>query len=165
MTLPLIALFTVGMAWLVLLGLTEVRAIDGAREAARAAARGESDATAGSLGRRVAGSGSRVSLQREGPTITAVVRSPVRGPRGVFAGLPSPVEVTRYHSLAVDPASLPAALSVTATAPDGTIMGLIHETAPVEGVQFHPESIASQHGAAMIATFLARCGIAARQAA
>ena len=85
--------------------------------------------------------------------------------RGVFAGLPSPVEVTRYHSLAVDPASLPDALSVTARAPDGTIMGVIHESAPVEGVQFHPESIASQHGAAMIATFLARCGIAARQAA
>ena len=85
--------------------------------------------------------------------------------RGVFAGLPSPVEVTRYHSLAVDPGSLPPELSVTATAPDGTIMGLIHATVPVEGVQFHPESIASQHGAAMIATFLARCGIAARQAA
>jgi len=76
--------------------------------------------------------------------------------RGVFAGLPSPVEVTRYHSLAVDPASLPDCLSITATAPDGTIMGLIHTALPVEGVQFHPESIASQHGRAMIDTFLAR---------
>ena len=77
---------------------------------------------------------------------------------GVFAGLPSPLTATRYHSLMVDPASLPDCLRVTATAPDGTIMGLMHRSLPVEGVQFHPESIASEYGHEMIRTFLRRCG-------
>ena len=76
---------------------------------------------------------------------------------GVFAGLPSPLTATRYHSLTVEPESLPNCLRVTATSDDGTIMGLIHEALPVEGVQFHPESIASEHGHEMIRTFLARC--------
>ena len=76
---------------------------------------------------------------------------------GVFAGLPSPLTATRYHSLAVEADSLPACMRVTATAGDGTIMGLAHREAAIEGVQFHPESIASQHGRAMIDTFLARC--------
>ena len=76
---------------------------------------------------------------------------------GVFAGLPSPLTATRYHSLTVEPESLPDCLRVTATTADGTIMGLVHETLPIEGVQFHPESIASEHGHAMIRTFLDRC--------
>ncbi len=76
---------------------------------------------------------------------------------GLFAGLTSPLRATRYHSLTVDPASLPDTLRVTATAADGTIMGLAHRTLPVEGVQFHPESIRSEHGHAMIRNFLARC--------
>lgn len=76
---------------------------------------------------------------------------------GVFAGLPSPLNATRYHSLTVEPESLPNCLRVTATSDDGTIMGLIHADLPVEGVQFHPESIASEHGHEMIRTFLARC--------
>ncbi|SDD80892.1 anthranilate synthase component 2 [Paracoccus isoporae] len=76
---------------------------------------------------------------------------------GVFAGLPSPLNATRYHSLTVEPDSLPAALRVTATAVDGTIMGMIHRDLPIEGVQFHPESIASEHGHAMIRNFLSRC--------
>ena len=74
---------------------------------------------------------------------------------GVFAGLPSPFEATRYHSLVVDRDSLPEALEVTAWLEDGTIMGLRHRDLPIEGVQFHPESIASQHGHAMLKTFLA----------
>lgn len=76
---------------------------------------------------------------------------------GVFAGLPNPLMATRYHSLAVDPASLPDCLAVTARADDGTIMGLMHRDLPIEGVQFHPESIASNSGRAMIEAFLARC--------
>lgn len=76
---------------------------------------------------------------------------------GVFAGLPSPLNATRYHSLTIAPDSLPNVLRVTATSRDGTIMGVIHRHLPIEGVQFHPESIASEHGHAMIATFLARC--------
>ena len=75
---------------------------------------------------------------------------------GVFAGLPSPFTATRYHSLVVERASLPTALAVTAWTADGTIMGLRHRERPVEGVQFHPESIASEHGAALMANFLAR---------
>ncbi|MFC3569939.1 anthranilate synthase component II [Paracoccus simplex] len=76
---------------------------------------------------------------------------------GVFAGLPSPLTATRYHSLTVEPESLPDCLRVTATAADGTIMGLVHRTLPVEGVQFHPESIASEYGHDMIRNFLRRC--------
>ncbi|WP_410219004.1 anthranilate synthase component II [Paracoccus sp. (in: a-proteobacteria)] len=75
---------------------------------------------------------------------------------GVFTGLPSPLKATRYHSLTVEPESLPDCLRVTATSDDGTIMGLVHRDLPIEGVQFHPESIASEHGHEMIRSFLAR---------
>jgi len=74
--------------------------------------------------------------------------------QGVFAGLPSPLLATRYHSLIVERATLPACLQVTGWLADGTIMGLRHTDLPIEGVQFHPESIASQHGHAMLKTFL-----------
>ena len=74
--------------------------------------------------------------------------------QGVFAGLPSPFLATRYHSLVVDRASLPAALEVTAWLADGTIMGLRHRTKRIEGVQFHPESIASEHGHHLLRNFL-----------
>ncbi|WP_127111836.1 aminodeoxychorismate/anthranilate synthase component II [Shimia sediminis] len=73
---------------------------------------------------------------------------------GVFAGLPSPFDATRYHSLVVDRESLPDCLEVTAWLEDGTIMGLQHRELPIQGVQFHPESIASEHGHAMLKTFL-----------
>jgi anthranilate synthase component II len=76
------------------------------------------------------------------------------GGAGVFAGLPSPLKGTRYHSLVVERASLPDALEVTAWLDDGTIMGLRHKTLPIEGVQFHPESIRSEHGHAMLQNFL-----------
>jgi anthranilate synthase component 2 len=75
---------------------------------------------------------------------------------GVFAGLPSPFTATRYHSLAVERASLPDCLEVTAWTDDGEIMGLRHRTLAVEGVQFHPESIATEHGHALLKSFLAR---------
>ncbi|MDA8342186.1 MAG: aminodeoxychorismate/anthranilate synthase component II [Actinomycetota bacterium] len=75
---------------------------------------------------------------------------------GVFAGLPDPFTATRYHSLVVDPASVPAVLEVTATAPDGAIMGLRHRSLAVEGVQFHPESILTPDGPSLLANFLAR---------
>lgn len=74
--------------------------------------------------------------------------------KGVFAGLPSPFEATRYHSLVVERDSLPDCLEVTAHLADGTIMGLRHRELPIEGVQFHPESIASQHGHALLENFL-----------
>ena len=74
--------------------------------------------------------------------------------KGVFQGLPSPFLATRYHSLVVDRDSLPDCLEVTADLADGTIMGLQHRDLPVQGVQFHPESIASEHGHAMLKNFL-----------
>lgn len=75
---------------------------------------------------------------------------------GVFEGLPSPLEATRYHSLVVEPATLPACLEVTAETDDGMIMGLRHRELAVEGVQFHPESILTSHGHDMLRRFLAR---------
>ncbi|QXT38700.1 anthranilate synthase component II [Gymnodinialimonas ceratoperidinii] len=74
--------------------------------------------------------------------------------KGVFRGLPSPLNATRYHSLVVDRATLPDVLEITAELEDGTIMGLRHMTLPIEGVQFHPESIRSEHGHAMLENFL-----------
>ena len=73
---------------------------------------------------------------------------------GVFSGLPSQFSVTRYHSLAIESASLPDCLAVTARTADGEIMAVRHKTLAVEGVQFHPESILSEHGHAMLANFL-----------
>ncbi len=73
---------------------------------------------------------------------------------GVFAGLPSPVNCTRYHSLAIERASLPDCLEVTAWTEDDEIMGVRHKTLAVEGVQFHPESVLTQHGHAMLKNFL-----------
>jgi anthranilate synthase component 2 len=80
---------------------------------------------------------------------------------GVFAGLPSPLQATRYHSLVVARDGLPDCLAVTAWLEDGTIMGLRHRHRPVEGVQFHPESIASEHGRAMLSRFLSGARVAA----
>ena len=74
--------------------------------------------------------------------------------KGVFSGLPSPFLATRYHSLVVERATLPAELEVTAWLADGTIMGLRHRSKLIEGVQFHPESIASEHGHQLLKSFL-----------
>jgi anthranilate synthase/aminodeoxychorismate synthase-like glutamine amidotransferase len=72
----------------------------------------------------------------------------------IFAGLPNPFRATRYHSLVVDRASLPADLVITAWNDDGLVMGIAHRALPVWGVQFHPESIASEHGKTILANFL-----------
>ena len=77
---------------------------------------------------------------------------------GVFAGLPSPFTATRYHSLAAEPDTVPAELAVTARTPDGVVMGLRHRELPVEGVQFHPESVLTEHGHRMLANWLMECG-------
>lgn len=74
---------------------------------------------------------------------------------GLFAGLPVPLTVTRYHSLALDPATIPVALRVTAHSADGVIQGIAHVERPVHGVQFHPESVLSEHGKALVENFLA----------
>ena len=80
---------------------------------------------------------------------------------GVFAGLPSPYTATRYHSLIVE--DIPDCLPVNATADDGSVMGFRHESLPIHGVQFHPESIATEHGHALLANFMAIAGIEAKE--
>lgn len=77
---------------------------------------------------------------------------------GVFADLPTPFKATRYHSLSVDRASLPNTLSVTAESDDGVIMGVAHNELPLHGVQFHPESIASENGHSLLRNFLKIAG-------
>ena len=74
--------------------------------------------------------------------------------RGVFRGLPTPLEATRYHSLIVERASLPDTLEITAESDDGEIMGLKHKSWPLEGVQFHPEAVLTEHGKRMLKNFL-----------
>jgi anthranilate synthase/aminodeoxychorismate synthase-like glutamine amidotransferase len=84
--------------------------------------------------------------------------------KGVFAGLPAPFEATRYHSLIVERASLPDCLEVTAWTAEGEIMGLLHRTLPIQGVQFHPESVLTTHGKDLIANWVRSLGPAPREA-
>ena len=79
---------------------------------------------------------------------------------GVLAGLPQPFTATRYHSLAVDPATVPDELEVTGHTPSGVVMALRHRELPIEGVQFHPESVLTEGGHRMLATWLEACGLA-----
>jgi hypothetical protein len=92
--IPVVVLFALGLAWLVALGATQVRALDAARETARALARGEDPGDGIELGRRVATDGARISVQDEGETLVVTVDAPVRGPGGLFAFLPT------YHARA-----------------------------------------------------------------
>jgi anthranilate synthase/aminodeoxychorismate synthase-like glutamine amidotransferase len=82
--------------------------------------------------------------------------------QGLFAGLPNPFVATRYHSLVIRPDSVPPELEVTATSSDGVVMGLRHRELAVEGVQFHPESVLTASGPALLANFLEQLAIAAR---
>ncbi len=84
---------------------------------------------------------------------------------GVFAGLPSPFEATRYHSLIVRESNLPACFAITARSPDGIIMGMQHKELPLHGVQFHPESIATEHGHALLANFMQLAGMTPKRLA
>ncbi len=81
--------------------------------------------------------------------------------KGLFTDLPSPFDATRYHSLIVERATLPDTLEITAELEDGTIMGLQHKSLPIHGVQFHPESIASEHGHKLLDNFLRMAKVAA----
>ena len=100
-----------------------------------------------------------------GPPSCCTARPPVlHQGAGVFAGLPSPFTATRYHSLAVEPATLPAELEVTARTEAGVIMGLRHRELPVEGVQFHPESVLTERGHRMLANWLGVRGHRRRRA-
>ncbi len=78
---------------------------------------------------------------------------------GVFAGLPSPLTATRYHSLCLDPVTLPGALHITARSPDGVVQGIAHRHLPVHGVQFHPESVLSENGGRLLRSMLDLAGL------
>ncbi|WP_395021610.1 anthranilate synthase component II [Dongia sp.] len=84
--------------------------------------------------------------------------------KGVFRDVPNDFDATRYHSLTVEPETFPADLEITAQSDDGVIQGLQHKTLPIFGVQFHPESIASEHGHKILANFLQDCGTNLRMA-
>jgi anthranilate synthase component 2 len=84
---------------------------------------------------------------------------------GLFQGLPSPFTATRYHSLVVPEEDMPADLLINARTPDGQVMGVRHASLPIHGVQFHPESIATEHGHAMLANFMRDAGMAVKERA
>jgi anthranilate synthase component 2 len=102
-----------------------------------------------SIGAALGGNIVRAQVQMHGKAETITTDQ-----QGVFAGLPQQFSVVRYHSLAIERVTLPAELIVTATSADGEIMGVRHKTLAIEGVQFHPESILSEHGHAMLKNFL-----------
>jgi anthranilate synthase/aminodeoxychorismate synthase-like glutamine amidotransferase len=79
--------------------------------------------------------------------------------RGIFAGVPQDLEVARYHSLVIEPQSCPAELEITASTTDGIIMGVRHRTYPIEGVQFHPESVLTSNGMQILANFVRLCAV------
>jgi anthranilate synthase component 2 len=84
---------------------------------------------------------------------------------GLYEGLPSPFTATRYHSLIVPEEGMPAELIINARTPDGQVMGVRHATLPIHGVQFHPESIATEHGHAMLANFMRAAGMKVKERA
>lgn len=107
------------------------------------------------LGHQAIGQAFGARIVRAQRVMHGKLSSVVHDGRGVFAGVPSPFSATRYHSLAIERASLPPELDVTATSEDGEIMAIRHRELPVEGVQFHPEAILTEHGRKVLANFLA----------
>ena len=107
------------------------------------------------LGHQAIGQAFGARIIRAQRVMHGKLSSIVHDGKGVFADVPSPFNATRYHSLAIERASLPAVLDVTATAEDGEIMAVRHRELPVEGVQFHPEAILTEHGKQVLGNFLA----------
>jgi anthranilate synthase component 2 len=107
------------------------------------------------LGHQAIGQAFGARIIRAQRVMHGKLSSIVHDQRGVFADVPSPFNATRYHSLAIERTSLPDVLDVTATADDGEIMAIRHRELPVEGVQFHPEAILSEHGRKVLGNFLA----------
>jgi len=106
------------------------------------------------LGHQAIGQAFGGKVVRAGRVMHGKVSSVRHDGRGVFAGIPDGFAATRYHSLALERESLPACLEVSAQSEEGEIMGLRHRTLPVEGVQFHPEALLTEHGHAMLKNFL-----------
>jgi anthranilate synthase/aminodeoxychorismate synthase-like glutamine amidotransferase len=108
------------------------------------------------LGHQAIGQAFGAEIVHAGKVVHGKISAITHSGAGVFRGLPSPFNATRYHSLAIRRASLPACLEVTAESDDGEIMGVRHRELPVEGVQFHPESFLTEHGHALLRNFLKR---------
>jgi anthranilate synthase/aminodeoxychorismate synthase-like glutamine amidotransferase len=106
------------------------------------------------LGHQCLGEAFGGTVRRASSVMHGKVSRVIHRQQSVFRGLPSPFTATRYHSLVVEPASLPADLEVTAWTDDGTVMGLRHRQYPLAGVQFHPEAILTEHGHQLLANFL-----------
>ena len=106
------------------------------------------------LGHQAIGQAFGGRVVRAGRVMHGKLSAVTHGEQGVFAGLRSPLTVTRYHSLAIERASLPSCLEITAESDDGEIMGVRHRAAAVEGVQFHPEAILTQQGHELLSNFL-----------
>ncbi|MEM1101384.1 MAG: aminodeoxychorismate/anthranilate synthase component II [Pseudomonadota bacterium] len=113
------------------------------------------------LGHQAIGQAFGGTVVRHSEIVHGKMGQVTHGGTGLFAGLPSPFAATRYHSLVVAREGLPDALEITAELEDGTIMGLQHRELPIHGVQFHPESIASEHGHALLQNFLAEMKVPA----
>lgn len=127
-------------------------------EAARIAMRRGVHTLGVCLGHQVIGAALGAPV-RSAPAVMHGMVSAVRHDgSALFAGLPSPFDVGRYHSLALAAGDLPADLTVTATAPDGTVMALAHRILPLHGVQFHPESVLTRGGYRLLANWLGLCG-------
>lgn len=108
------------------------------------------------LGHQAIGQAFGGEIVHAGKVVHGKISAITHSGAGVFRGLPSPFNATRYHSLAIRRANLPACLEVTAESDDGEIMGVRHRALPVEGVQFHPESFLTEHGHALLRNFLKR---------
>jgi anthranilate synthase component II len=106
------------------------------------------------LGHQAIGAAFGASIVHAGRVMHGKTSNISHAAKGVFAGLPSPFLATRYHSLAIERASLPDCLEITAESEDGEIMGVRHRQFALEGVQFHPESILTEHGHALLKNFL-----------
>jgi anthranilate synthase/aminodeoxychorismate synthase-like glutamine amidotransferase len=106
------------------------------------------------LGHQCLGEAFGGTVRRASTVMHGKVSHVIHQQQSVFRGLPSPFAATRYHSLVVEPADLPAELEVTAWTEDGTVMGLRHRNYPLAGVQFHPEAILTEHGHQLLANFL-----------
>lgn len=110
------------------------------------------------LGHQAIAAAFGATVDRAPELVHGKVSSVHHGEVGVMAGLPEPFTATRYHSLAVDPATMPDELFVTGQTDTGIIMGIRHRTMAIEGVQFHPESVLTEGGHRMLANWLAECG-------
>jgi len=109
------------------------------------------------LGHQSIGAAYGARIVRAASIMHGKVSSVTHDGRGVFSGLPEQFEATRYHSLVIEESSVPEILEISAHTDDGEIMGVRHRTLPIEGVQFHPESIMTGEGKALLGNFLARC--------